>query len=135
MAARLFGSCPRPWLSNLAIGASTTFGAVNRSKESECGRRILAGWYSKNAWRAANADSSMRKGLCAETPSVSHNDRDWLDVYRAAAMEFDRDKLPASIDVAEKAIHQRLTARGRSTEKSRVVIRCCKATTVPSVGQ
>ena len=50
----------------------------------------------------------MRKGLCAETPSVSHNDRDWLDVYRAAAMEFDRDKLPASIDVAEKAIHQRL---------------------------
>ena len=56
----------------------------------------------------ADADSSMRKGLCAETPSVSHNDRDWLDVYRAAAMEFDRDKLPASIDVAEKAIHQRL---------------------------
>jgi hypothetical protein len=39
---------------------------------------------------------------------VSHNDRDWLDVYRAAAMEFDRDKLPTSIDVAEKAIHQRL---------------------------
>ena len=55
----------------------------------------------------------MRKGLCAETPLVSHlvshnNDRDWLDVYRAAAMEFDRSKLPASIDVAEKAIHQRL---------------------------
>ena len=53
----------------------------------------------------------MRKGLCAETPSVSHNnnsDKDWLDVYRSAAMEFDRDKLPASIDVAEKAIHQRL---------------------------
>ena len=50
----------------------------------------------------------MRKGLCAETPSVSPNDRDWLDVYRAAAMEFDRDKLPASIDLAEKAIHQRL---------------------------
>jgi len=36
---------------------------------------------------------------------VSLNDRDWLDVYRAAAMEFDRDKLPASIEVAEKAIH------------------------------
>jgi len=51
----------------------------------------------------------MRKRLYEETPSVSHNnDRDWLDVYRAAAMEFDRDKLPASIDVAEKAIHQRL---------------------------
>jgi hypothetical protein len=53
----------------------------------------------------------MRKGLCAEVPSVSHNnnnDRDWLDVYRAAAMEFDRNKLPASIEVAEKAIHKRL---------------------------
>jgi hypothetical protein len=47
----------------------------------------------------------MRKDLCAETPSVSHNDSDWLGVYRAAAMEFDRDKLPASIEVAEKAIH------------------------------
>jgi hypothetical protein len=53
-------------------------------------------------------DSSMRKDLCAETPSMSHDDRNWLDVYRAAAMEFDRDKLPASIDLAEKAIHQRL---------------------------
>jgi hypothetical protein len=39
---------------------------------------------------------------------MSHNDKNWLDVYRAAAMEFDRNKLPASIDVAEKAIHQRL---------------------------
>ncbi len=39
---------------------------------------------------------------------MNHNDRDWLDVYRAAVMEFDRNKLPASIDVAEKAIHQRL---------------------------
>jgi hypothetical protein len=39
---------------------------------------------------------------------VTHNDRDWLDVYRAAAMEFDRNKLPVSIDVAEKAIQQRL---------------------------
>ena len=37
-----------------------------------------------------------------------HNDRDWLDFYRAAAMEFDRNRLPASIDVAEKAIQQRL---------------------------
>jgi hypothetical protein len=50
----------------------------------------------------------MRKDQCAEILSVGHNDRDWLDVYRAAVMEFDRDKLPASIDVAEKAIHQRL---------------------------
>jgi len=30
------------------------------------------------------------------------------DVYRAGVMEFDRDKLPVSIDVAEKAIQQRL---------------------------
>jgi hypothetical protein len=50
----------------------------------------------------------MRKDLCAETPSVSHDGRDWLEVYRAAAMEFDRNKLPTSIDLAEKAIHQRL---------------------------
>jgi hypothetical protein len=50
----------------------------------------------------------MRKALQSETPSVNHNDRDWLNLYRAAAMEFDRDKLPASIDVAEKAIYQRL---------------------------
>ena len=39
---------------------------------------------------------------------MSHNGRGWLDVYRAAVLEFDRAKLPASIDVAEKAIHQRL---------------------------
>ena len=50
----------------------------------------------------------MRKGLCAEILAVSPHDRDWLDAYRAAVMEFDRDKLPASIDLAEKAIHQRL---------------------------
>ena len=39
---------------------------------------------------------------------MKHHHTDWLDVYRAAAMEFDRNKLPASIDVAEQAIHQRL---------------------------
>ena len=48
---------------------------------------------------------------------MNHNDRDWLDVYRAAAMEFDRDKLPVSIDMAEKAIHQRL--RGLPIARSR----------------
>ena len=39
----------------------------------------------------------------------------WIDVYRAAAMEFDRNRLPLSIDVAGKAIRQRLrfTADGR----------------------
>src|SRR6266436_3365722 len=36
---------------------------------------------------------------------------------------------------AGKSSMRSLAARGRSTEKSRVVIRCCKATTVPSVGQ
>src|SRR5437870_4921921 len=61
----------------------------------------------------------MRKGLYAETPSMSHNDRDWLDVYRAAVMEFDRGKLPASIGVAEKAIHQRL--RGLPIANSRSI--------------
>ena len=40
--------------------------------------------------------------------SLFRNDRDWLDFYRAAAMEFDRNKLTASIDVAEKANQQRL---------------------------
>ena len=39
---------------------------------------------------------------------MSHSDSDWIVVYRSAALEFDRDKLPASIEVAEKAIHQRL---------------------------
>ena len=48
---------------------------------------------------------------------MSHNGKDWLDVYRAAAMEFDRDKLPARIDVAENAIHQRL--RGLPIANSR----------------
>ena len=48
---------------------------------------------------------------------MSHNDRDWLDVYRAALMEFDRDKLPTSIDAAEKAIHRRL--RGVPIAKSK----------------
>jgi hypothetical protein len=39
---------------------------------------------------------------------VNHSGKGWLDVYRAAVMQFDRDKLPASIEVAEEAIHQRL---------------------------
>ncbi len=41
---------------------------------------------------------------------MNQDDSNWIDVYRAAAMEFDRKKLPASIEVAEKAIHQRLRA-------------------------
>ena len=53
----------------------------------------------------------------AEIPFVSQNGRDWIDVYRAAVMEFDRDKLPASIDVAEKAIQQHL--RGLPIANSR----------------
>jgi len=35
---------------------------------------------------------------------MSHNDKDWLDVYKAAVMEFNRDKLRASIEVAEEAM-------------------------------
>jgi len=68
---------------------------------STVGNRMLVCLYAR--YRFLDAE-----GLCAETPSMSHNDRNWLDVYRAAVMEFNRDKLPASIDVAEKAIHQRL---------------------------
>jgi len=50
-----------------------------------------------------------RRASARKLPSMSpDNDRDWLDVYRAAAMEFNRSKLPARIDVAEKAIHKRL---------------------------
>jgi len=48
---------------------------------------------------------------------VSPIDKDWLDVYRAAVMEFDRDKLPTSIEAAERAIHQRL--RGLPIAKSK----------------
>jgi hypothetical protein len=65
----------------------------------------------------------MRKGLCAETPSMSHNDRDWLGFYRTAVMEFDRDKSPASIDVAEKAIHQRLRGLPIANSKERSELR------------
>ena len=39
---------------------------------------------------------------------MTHNGRAWLGFYRAAVMEFDRDKLPALIDLAETAIQQRL---------------------------
>jgi len=54
---------------------------------------------------------------------VSHNDRDWLDVYRTAVMEFDRDKLPASIGVAGKAIHQRLRGLPIANSKERRELR------------
>jgi len=62
----------------------------------------------------------------AETPSVRvnhNNDRDWLDVYKAAAMEFDRNKLPASIDMAEKAIHQRLRGLPIANSKEHRILR------------
>ena len=48
------------------------------------------------------------RSLRSETSSVSLMTGNWLDLYKAAVMEFDRDKLPASIDVAEKAINRRL---------------------------
>jgi hypothetical protein len=54
---------------------------------------------------------------------VSHNYRGWLDFYRAAVMEFDRDKLPASIDVAEKAIHQCLRGLPIANSKQRRELR------------
>jgi hypothetical protein len=55
---------------------------------------------------------------------VNHNNnRDWLDVYKAAAMEFDRNKLPASIDMAEKAIHQRLRGLPIANSKEHRILR------------
>ena len=63
------------------------------------------------------------EGSCAESPSMKHNDRDWLRDYRVAALEFDRTKLPASIDVAEKAIHQRLRALPIAQSKEHLKLR------------
>jgi hypothetical protein len=69
---------------------------------STVGNRMLVCLYAR--YRFLDAEGPVRGDS-----SMSHNnDRNWLDVYRAAVMEFNRDKLPASIDVAEKAIHQRL---------------------------
>ena len=48
------------------------------------------------------------RGGSVVSHNKNNNDRDWLDVYRDAAMEFDRNKLPASIELAEEAIRQRL---------------------------
>ena len=51
----------------------------------------------------------MRRGsVVSHNNKNKNNNNDWLDVYRAAAMEFDRNKLPASIELAEEAIRQRL---------------------------
>jgi hypothetical protein len=50
----------------------------------------------------------VRGGSGVSHNKNSNNDRDWLDVYRSVAMEFDRNKLPASIELAEEAIRQRL---------------------------
>ena len=54
---------------------------------------------------------------------MSQNGRHWLDVYRAAVMEFNRDKLPASIEVAERAIHQRLRGLPIANSKERRELR------------
>ena len=54
---------------------------------------------------------------------MSKNGRHWLDVYRAAVMEFDRDKLPANIEVAERSIHQRLRGLPIANSKERRELR------------
>jgi len=36
--------------------------------------------------------------------SLNHTRRDWVGIYKTAVMEFSRNKSPASIDVAERAI-------------------------------
>ena len=50
---------------------------------------------------------------------MSQNSRDWIGVYRAAVMEFDRDKLPSTIEVAEKAINQCLRGLPIANSKER----------------
>src|SRR5260370_1268545 len=52
MAARLFGSCPRPWSSKRSIGASTTFGGSKRERDGPLGFDTRAGMYSNQAWFA-----------------------------------------------------------------------------------
>ena len=37
---------------------------------------------------------------------MNHIGRDWVGIYKTAAMEFSRNKSPASIDVAEQAIQK-----------------------------
>jgi hypothetical protein len=39
---------------------------------------------------------------------LNHNGRDGVGIYKTAAMEFSRNKSPASIDVAEEAIQKLL---------------------------
>ena len=82
-----------------------------------------------NTWKKGNT--------CARRlESVSHSVRHWLDVYKAAIMEFDRAKLPASIDAAESLIHQCLRGLPIANSKERreltdalnslaVLKRCC----------
>jgi hypothetical protein len=68
-----------------------------------------------------NCQIRGKKGnTCARRlESVSHSVRHWLDVYKAAIMEFDRAKLPASIDAAESLIHQRLRGLPIANSKER----------------
>ena len=68
-----------------------------------------------------NCQIHAKKGnTCARRlESVSHSVRHWLDVYKAAIMEFDRAKLPASIDAAESLIHQRLRGLPIANSKER----------------
>ena len=50
---------------------------------------------------------------------MTQNGRHWLDIYRAAVMEFNRDKLPVSIEIAERAIHERLRGLPIANSKER----------------
>lgn len=61
----------------------------------------------------------MRPELCTEASRLSVNGKEWLEVYRAAVMQFDREKLPACIDLAEKAIQRRLRALPIADSKER----------------
>jgi hypothetical protein len=46
--------------------------------------------------------------LNLQTPMASDGQQEWIELYRGALMELDRAKLPQKIDVAHKAIQQRM---------------------------
>ena len=52
---------------------------------------------------------------------MNHIARDWVGIYKTAAMEFSRNKSPASIDVAEQAIQELLRELPIADSKASVV--------------
>ena len=52
---------------------------------------------------------------------MNHIGRDWVGIYKTAAMEFSRNKSPASIDLAEHAIQNLLRELPIADSKASVV--------------